>query len=139
MNWILINLLLSTFMMGVIWVIQLVHYPSFRFIDRSNWARAHNNHVRGISLIVAPVMIAEIVCRFYLCFHQTNVASISATILLIIIWLSTFNIQVPLHNKLEQAWTLDVVNQLINSNWIRTLLWTINTGILLIGYTRDLW
>ena len=138
MSGILINLLLSTFMTGVIWIIQLVHYPSFRFIAESSWSKAHRNHVFGISLIVAPVMVLELGSRLYLLYLQTNLTTISATTLLIMIWLSTFTIQVPLHNKLEQAWSLKVVNDLVYSNWIRTVLWTLTTGILLIGYTRDL-
>ena len=125
-------------MTGVIWIIQLVHYPSFRFVNPALWGDAHAHHINKITYIVAPAMIAELCARIYWLYLDINWISIFTTILLLFIWLSTFIIQVPTHNKLEEQWSMKLVNQLIRTNWIRTLLWTLNTGILLIGYTRDL-
>ena len=137
MSWMLISLLLSAFMTGVIWIIQIVHYPSFRYIPDYQWSIAHKEHVSGITFIVAPVMVIEALSRLYLLYIQVNVTTIITSLFLLVIWLSTFFIQVPIHNQLEKSWSLQLVNRLVKTNWIRTALWTLNTAILFIGYTPN--
>ena len=60
-------------------------------------------------------------------------------VLILSLWLVTFFISVPLHNKLGQARHEQIIQKLIGTNWIRTLLWTLRTLIILltvsIGFT----
>ena len=56
---------------------------------------------------------------------------ISPIILVLLIWLSTFLIQVPLHNALSKEKNTEKLSKLIFSNWIRTILWT-SRSILMI-------
>ena len=53
-------------MVGVIWVIQLVHYPSFHFIDKDIYDSFQKFHMNKISIIVIPVMILELATGFLL-------------------------------------------------------------------------
>jgi hypothetical protein len=46
-------------MAGIIWSVQLVQYPSFAQVDSASFPRFHTRHSNAISIIVAPLMIAE--------------------------------------------------------------------------------
>ena len=54
-------------------------------------------------------------------------------ILLIIIWLSTFFIQVPIHNKLLDE-PSNYLTKLVRTNWIRTVLWTVKAMMIIYYY-----
>jgi hypothetical protein len=49
----------------------------------------------------------------------------------IALWLSTFLIQVPLHETLSSEWSEETIRELIHSNWIRTTLWTLRLAYLI--------
>jgi hypothetical protein len=57
---------------------------------------------------------------------------VAALILLAVIWLSTFLVQVPLHNALVGGFDPQVHASLVRSNWIRTLAWSVR-GLLLFA------
>ena len=138
MSVILLNSLVSMFMTGIIWIIQLVHYPSFHFVSEHQWQESHSHHVSHISWIVAPMMVLELGLRGWLIYSQFNWVTVSATILLIVIWGSTFAIQVPIHNELESGKSEELIHRLVRTNWIRTVAWTLSSVLLLIGYTLNL-
>ena len=57
----------STFVMvGIIWIVQLVHYPSFAFVDVTRYIEFQTFHERNISFIVVPLMVVEALCAFAL-------------------------------------------------------------------------
>ena len=56
----LIHLVSTAIMVGAIWVIQLVHYPSFYYIDKNNYMKFQNFHMNRISYIVIPAMTVEL-------------------------------------------------------------------------------
>ena len=41
------------------------------------------------------------------------------------IWLSTFALQVPRHDELRGGFDARAHEQLVGTNWIRTVLWTL--------------
>jgi hypothetical protein len=49
---------------------------------------------------------------------------------LILIWISTFLIQVPLHGILEKRADQRAVSLLALTNWIQTILWSLRLGLL---------
>ena len=49
------------YMVGVIWLIQLVHYPMFQFLDRARFKSSHTFHSTGITFVVMPAMLLELV------------------------------------------------------------------------------
>ena len=133
------HLALASIMVGVIWVIQLVHYPSFRFTDREKYVSFQIFHMRNISFIVVPVMILEILSGLLLVLYHSNHESLLriSFILLLIIWLVTALFFAQIHQKLSKGYDETLVRNLVSLNWIRTLLWTIRTIIItycLIGY-----
>jgi len=133
------HLALASIMVGVIWVIQLVHYPSFRFTDREKYVSFQIFHMRNISFIVVPVMILEFLSGLLLVLYHSNHESLLriSFILLLIIWLVTALFFAQIHQKLSKGYDETLVRKLVSFNWIRTLLWTIRTIIItycLIGY-----
>ena len=122
-----IHAIASILMTGIIWIIQCVHYPSFRFIASSDTASFHQMHTERIGLVVAPLMIIELITAVFLVFHGVK-GGVLAFVLTILIWLSTFFVQVPIHKELGTTWHIDQVERLIKTNWMRTVLWTIKSA-----------
>lgn len=126
----LINTFASFFLTGLIWTVQLVHYPSFRFVNEENYPAFQYHHTHRIDKIVIPLMVAEITTSFGL-FWVDGYFSLNAIgfYIVLLIWASTGIFSVPAHSKLEKGKNLSAINQLVNTNWIRTALWTIKSGI----------
>ncbi len=128
-----INLFCTFFMTGLIWTIQLVHYPSFNLVSRASWKVFHHHHTHRIDKIVIPVMSAELASSGALFWFSEGYFNADAIgfYLVILIWVSTGLFSVPVHYKMSEINEKKWVNRLVNTNWIRTLLWTTKS---LIGY-----
>ena len=127
-----IHFLSTAIMVGVIWVIQLIHYPSFHFIKKSNYSKFQQFHMNRISIIVIPTMIIEIISGlliFWSVFHS-NIFFISSLFILISIWAITFIFFTKMHQGLVFGYNQEIVNKLILINWSRTLLWSLRLIIL---------
>ena len=140
----LLNLVLSFIAVGLIWTIQLVHYPSMKFIPKERFVEYHNFHSMRISILAMPLMLAELVTSLMLFYQNFNNAIqtifLSNLIIVVLIWLSTFLIQVPLHNALSKEKNTKKLSKLICTNWIRTILWTCRSAlmILFLAFVMDL-
>lgn len=118
-----LNLLISASLVTLIWIIQILHYPSFSYYDRRTFSEAMLFHQNRISLIVVPAMIGEVMITVYLCAKETNIAHALSFVCVVFIWCSTFFIQVPLHKKLT-TFDDDLIKKLVLGNYVRTILWT---------------
>lgn len=47
-------------MVGLIWIVQLVHYPMFGCLDAAQFSRHMRDHQQQISWIVLPLMMSEL-------------------------------------------------------------------------------
>lgn len=120
------NQAISWGLLVLIWVVQLVHYPSFAYIDERQFEAFHQHHTRSISYIVLPLMLLELGMAGILTLQynfQWNY--IVPLIIVLLIWGSTFLIQVPDHNSLAAGKDLSTIQRLVHTNWIRTVLWTL--------------
>lgn len=120
----LLHLCLSVFMCGLIWLVQLVHYPSFHFISKEDFVFFEFFHTKWISFIVMPTMIAEALIQLYLVWKIPSPTHMISTVCLFFIWLTTFIVSVPAHQKLALGKDEVVINRLIKTNWIRTFFWS---------------
>ena len=118
---------ISTFLLtGVIWTIQIVHYPSFHYIDKLSFTNFHNFHERRISIIVMPLMLIELITSIALYIHNMWSIIFALNLLIVgLIWCSTFFVQVPIHSILSEKKDKNLIEKLVNTNWIRTFLWSI--------------
>ena len=123
-------------MVGLIWLIQIVHYPLFASVGVEQFSEYSERHQFLITFIVGPVMAAElisaIVLAFYPVFPGVGLWFRIGLGLLVVIWISTALIQVPQHGKLTGGFDLATVQALVRGNWIRTIAWTLRGLILLV-------
>ena len=56
----LLNFLLAAYLTGVIWTVQLVHYPGFAQANRETFILFHREHSRRISWVVMGPMVLEL-------------------------------------------------------------------------------
>ena len=122
----LLHLTVSSMMVGVIWVIQLVHYPSFHFVDNLRYSNFQSFHMRSISYVVIPVMLTELLTLILLIYtmDEMNISLVLSAIMLFVIWVITAVFFSGAHQKLTLGYDKSVVRDLIKMNWSRTLLWT---------------
>jgi hypothetical protein len=130
-------------MTGIIWLIQIVHYPLFAAVGSDDFPAYATAHNRLITTLVGPLMITEAVCAVCLVLQWgSGLPSYLAWTglgLLAIIWISTFTLQVPQHSILLGGFDVDAHRRLVSSNWIRTMTWTIRGLLSLwcLGVARD--
>ena len=122
-----IHLIATSIMVGVIWVIQLVHYPSFHFIESKQYTTFQRFHMSRISYVVVPAMLTELSTLIFLIIFMDQIDTLVTVsgLLLIIIWLMTAVFFSGVHQKLTSGYNKTVVNNLVKLNWGRTLLWTL--------------
>jgi len=120
------------FMTGLIWIIQGLHYPAFRFVQDGEFNQFHLFHTRNISWIVMPVMLLEFLSGASLAYSLRNSQMLIINFVgIILIWLCTFFISVPLHNNLGEGRSSNAIERLIHTNWLRTALWSARLGLLI--------
>ena len=129
----ILHLIATSVMVGVIWVIQLVHYPSFHFVELKQYTTFQRFHMARISYVVIPAMLTELFTLILIVFSmdQIDTLVLASAILLIFIWLMTAVFFSGVHQKLTLGYEQPVVDKLVKLNWGRTLLWT--TRLLLIS------
>lgn len=118
-------------MAGVIWIVQVVHYPLFARVGEAGYAGYQGAHMRLITWVVLPAMAVELASAAYLAwasygapggrFAQVWLPNLA---LLGLIWLSTAAIQVPQHGALLEQFDASTHAALVRGNWIRTILWS---------------
>ena len=124
-------------MTGVIWLIQLVHYPLFARVGREAFTDYHRAHTAQITWLVGPLMLLELATAVWI----TIDASVAVPALwrwvglalLGLIWLSTAVLQIPQHSRLGRGFDKAVIRRLVLGNWLRTVAWTLR-GILSLGF-----
>jgi hypothetical protein len=121
-------------MVGVIWVVQVVHYPLLGRLSVHEPGSAATEHQRRIAWIVGPLMAVEGATALVLLAERPETMSFASALvaaaLLGIALASTVAIQVPQHTTLAAGHDENVAAALITGNWIRTVAWSAR-GVLL--------
>jgi len=134
--------LFSTFAMtGLIWLIQVVQYPLMSEVGESAFVSYEQSHCQRITPVVLPLMTAELFSAAWLVWRPLPACSGLLTVAfaaLLVVWASTFFIQVPVHNQLCVAFNPDQHRWLVQSNWIRTAMWSLRSGLMIWVLARQL-
>lgn len=113
-------------MIGLIWFVQVVHYPLFMEVGSAEWLSYHIRHTHQTTWVVAPLMGIELLTALALAVMNPGHKWLWGNLILVgVMWLSTAFIQVPLHNQLGNGWNAALIQQLVATNWIRTAAWSI--------------
>ena len=133
------NIAISWGLLILIWLVQTIIYPGFKQIPSNDFISYHRWYAIRISVVVLPLMICEVVIGIaWLVSASYSFFSLMAAFLIVIIWLSTFTLQVPIHNRLQSGKDGEKIMRLVASNWIRTAAWSIKAFIVTIAALREL-
>ncbi len=132
-------LLISTgaawFMCGLIWFVQIVHYPQFSDVPVAQFCAYHRRHTRLTTFVVAGPMLIEMASAVWLVIAPP--AGLAAWInwsslaLVGVTSVSTAALQVPAHNCLSTAFAAPIHQRLCRTNWIRTFAWSARAILML--------
>ena len=125
----------TLFMVGLIWFVQIVHYPLFHAVGAAGFSAYEKSHQDLTTRVVMPVMLLEIATACLLLRWGPEGMSLElvwlGVVLIATVWLLTFLVQVPQHGLLASGYDEAVVTKLVAGNWWRTWAWTLR-GCLVI-------
>lgn len=121
-----IRLLIDAGFVALIWAVQLVIYPSFKFYSDANLFQWHTLYTKRVTVIVLPLMASQLVLGFIHLFQVQNLFTVSSISIILALWIITFMVFVPLHQSIDKGQPIDnVCQKLEKKNWIRTLIWSL--------------
>lgn len=124
----LLNLLATWTMVGVIWFVQIVHYPLLAVVPVESAASTAVEHQRRTGFVVGPPMAIEGVTTLLLLWSRPDGVSVwlpwVAAVLLAVALGSTVLLSVPRHERMARQPDAKVGRELVITNWPRTIAWT---------------
>lgn len=124
----LANLAATFVMVGIIWFVQIVHYPLFSSVGTAGFPAYSGAHARLTGLVVGPPMLTEAATTFALFLDPPAGVPVwlaaTGLTLLAVIWLSTALLQAPRHREFGAGFDAASHRFLVASNWLRTACWS---------------
>lgn len=138
-TFLLLQLASTLFMTGLIWFVQIVHYPLFTEVGVANLNRYETLHANRTTWVVFPPMLLELLTTLALLDPALRPRNLSLGVALLLnglvgaIWLTTALGHVPLHTRLARPAEdhTSPLALLVRLNWLRTVAWTLRSAILL--------
>ena len=126
---IIVHYFTTLIMTGAIWLAQLSQYPLLEYVGKRNFINYEKQHIHRISGIAWFIIYLEIITGAALLFYTPSFISFwvpaAGFVLVCIIWATTHFIQYPIHKKLAHGFDKDLLNKLVKTNWIRTIVWSL--------------
>jgi hypothetical protein len=120
-------------LVGMIWVIQVVHYPLFAAVGQDTFIAYETAHsVRITWVIVIPWAVQGLTTAALLLAPPSGVPRwliIIAAALALIPVVVTITLSVPAHSVLGQGFDAAAHARLVSTNWLRTAAWTLHGGV----------
>jgi hypothetical protein len=124
------------FMVGLIWTIQVVHYPLFPLVGESTFPQyeaAHTRRMGWLLVIPAPIEVATAAALVFVRPPGVELALVlAAGAVLAALWVTTALVQVPLHRELLDDPSTRAMRRLVTTNWVRTIGWTLRGGLVVL-------
>lgn len=127
-------------LVGLIWTIQVVHYPLMSRVGEARYTEYQREHMRRITWLVGPLMLAEVGLALGLWLgaatpNEERLGWIGA-LLLLLIWAATAIFSVPAHGRLVSGFDGRAHARLVATNWVRTAAWTLRGGVALAWWAE---
>jgi hypothetical protein len=120
------RLVLDVGLLVLIWMIQLIVYPSFLFYTAKELIAWHKIYTKAIALIVIPLMLGQLGIAIYQVFLVQNTYTLTSIVLVVFLWGITLLKFAPMHQQISEGNThVQLLKKLVQINWIRALIWTI--------------
>lgn len=126
----LAHLTATAVLAGLVWVVQLVVYPSFRLVGGDpSWPAFHAAHTRAVALAVGPPWAVQggTVAALLVRDGPSPLLLLTGALALATV-IATVVVSVPLHTRLGEAYDDGVAQRLVSTNWLRTAAWTAGTA-----------
>lgn len=127
---------------GLIWTIQVVHYPLFARVGSEAFPAYHAAHSAKITLLVVPLMFGELFAAMAcLRWPSARVPPWFGPLMFALVgvaWATTALLSVPAHGRLGAGFDLAAHSRLVTTNWLRTAAWTARAALLLWALWREL-
>ena len=110
----------------LIWMVQLIVYPSFLYFSDKDLVKWHIPYTKRVTFIVAPIMFAQTGIIAFQIFTESTWLHLVSSVICASLWLLTFFEAVPLHHKIDLNQDLNSTSKkLVEINKKRTALWTV--------------
>lgn len=118
--------LADTGMLVLIWMTQLIVYPSFTYYAEKDLINWHEQYTFSLMFIVGPLMLFQGIGHTYQLLQSWQMKQGIIIGLLVIVWILTFGYAVPLHNEIASGnEPLVQAQKLLDLNMYRTIIWTL--------------
>ena len=122
----ILRLLVDFGLLVLIWVVQLIVYPSFLFYNKENLITWHRKYTPLVGYIVAPLMVLQLSLSIYQISNAVTLNNIISVMMISTIWIITFLQFVPINNNISNGSTSEkMLLSLVKKNWLRTFLWSL--------------
>ena len=126
-----VHLAVTWFIVGLIWVIQLIVYPQFLRVGSAEFRGYHFSHCLRIGLMIAPLVLVETGSAAWLLYEGLRATPFLISLGMIpLIGISTAVWQAPDHTRLILGRDDAVIRHLILMNLLRTMGWTTRSVLL---------
>ena len=131
----LLNAAATFWMVGLIWFVQVVHYPLFSKVGTEGFAAYEARHAGRTTWVVAPPMLIELVTSVLLIWFRPP--GVPAWLVyfgiatVVVNWASTAFVQVPLHGRLAGGFDAAAHGRLVATNAVRTAAWSLHGAAVL--------
>lgn len=128
-------------MTGLVVFVEIVHYPSFHYVDKTQGQDFHRFHTRSTGYVVGGPMLLEMAGGALLPFigmaagvpQPLQTGAWISFALLVAVWAETGFRVIPRHNILQRNgfFNEETIAALVRSNRRRTLYWGLRFLVLL--------
>lgn len=128
------NLIVAGFLAGLIWFVQVVHYPIFLRVPPAQFVAYHHAHTATTGSLVALPMVVELILSLLMTSqplagvpmwqHWTALGCVIA------VWVLTFGWFVPMHGQLSEGFDALLIQRMVALNWLRTFFWSVRLALL---------
>tara|TARA_R110001632_G_scaffold169592_1_gene288571 strand:+ start:2823 stop:3233 length:411 start_codon:yes stop_codon:yes gene_type:complete len=120
------RLLVDFGLLILIWMVQLIVYPSFLYYTSKELLSWHDRYTKSLAYIVLPLMLTQLGITIFQMIQAQNMYTITSIVLVLFLWGITLLKFAPMHHQISQGTThQEFLSSLVKSNWIRTICWTI--------------
>jgi len=132
---VLAHLVSTLVLVGIIWTVQLVHYPLMALVPPDRFVAYESAHApRMAAVVMLPWSVQGVTTAWLLVAPPVGVpftlvlaAAVAASVPVLV----TIAASVPAHTRLASGFDAGVHRRLVTTNWLRTAAWTMHGAIAL--------